>query len=223
MLPAYCEPCGIIFDASPIIGIGGGIRVRLTSVHVRCPRCKGHARVGDGVYQLVDDMVTLITDSRSTLESFRFLQKVLREAAQRGATAEEAVQEAANALPQFPWLRKYATKALAVVAATALATITEHFVSQMLEPAKLPVDEVIEFVTNVFERVLDGSTGPNTAPNPPPPRRPGNGGIVRQHQPGPADFPISMEKIARDLAKDHHDGEGKRHGHGRPKGEAEGK
>lgn len=90
LLPARCDSCGLSFSTPNVIGGAGTVgRLVISNVQVTCPRCKAPARVQEGVYTLVNDVIRLITTQNARAETLRALAEALEKAKARGASADE--------------------------------------------------------------------------------------------------------------------------------------
>lgn len=90
MTPAICDSCRAIFGSEGFIG-GTGTNITITGSKVGpCPNCGGMGSIPDGVYDLQDDTLKVISASGTSPETLQSLIGLL-EALKRGEASSSQV------------------------------------------------------------------------------------------------------------------------------------
>lgn len=104
--PAYCPSCGAIFQ-SKLTGISGVVtNLLLSGDKETCPFCGNWTDIGDGVFDIADNVISVVSAPNITLNMLKALETVAKQAYRENLTPDEAI-EAANAIsPDFRILLK---------------------------------------------------------------------------------------------------------------------
>lgn len=99
--PCRCENCGNLFTTNQF-EIGPGVSgVSFVGCGVHCPRCGAMARVGDGTYDSVEDVLKLVAGPASTRTLVDHLDRIAKSAREEKLTAEEVLAEIADVSPEL--------------------------------------------------------------------------------------------------------------------------
>jgi hypothetical protein len=95
-IPAFCEPCKIVFD-SHVIGGGSGTVV---GCGVGCPKCGGLAKIVSGFYKNIGGALEIFVGEQS-IDDLKKLLSILESAKEDQLKHEEVVANIKQATPRF--------------------------------------------------------------------------------------------------------------------------
>lgn len=125
LIPAFCDNCGAAFSSG--IAVENCSNITLSGNRSGpCPRCGGMGSVIDGVFNVVGDVVEVLSAPQSTIESLNKLTQLLKKAAQEKETPEEISNNINEDIPELSeitrFLPKNATELVAWLTFILLAT-----------------------------------------------------------------------------------------------------
>ena len=92
-LPVFCNSCDAVWGARNVIGGTGAAGIEIRNVAVGpCPKCGGTGNVPDGLYNLMDDTLTVVQSAGLPPTTLQNLISLL-ESLSRGEITEEQVAE----------------------------------------------------------------------------------------------------------------------------------
>lgn len=157
-IPCYCENCGTIFEFN---GIGGSnIRgLTLRGNRVSCPNCYSLAKMADGVFNVTDGVLNLISGSDFTAGLMQRFGDLIKRAYEENASPE-ALQEQANELdPRLGKVIAEARKSGGIFwfVMAALMVFLTHCSFQI--EAKVDVNRLMDqLIGHTTEEVMEGWT-----------------------------------------------------------------
>jgi hypothetical protein len=79
-IPSHCHSCGAIFP-SRVISIEGNVQIlNLSNNSESCPFCREKAYLADGVFNIANDVISVISAPKFTLEMLQYLGAAVAEA-----------------------------------------------------------------------------------------------------------------------------------------------
>ncbi|WP_428925009.1 hypothetical protein [Marinibacterium sp. SX1] len=114
-LPAFCRNCGLVFDST--IGVKNVIGLTVENAQDRCPRCNEIAHILEGVMNVADDTIELISGPTWSYETLAKIQSLAQQVRDGEISKTEAVAKASETDPVAAekfglWLNIGATFAL---------------------------------------------------------------------------------------------------------------
>jgi hypothetical protein len=101
-LPVFCDNCGAVWGARNVIGGSGGTHIAMTNVAVGpCPNCGGTGGVPDGVYDLMDDTLTVVQSAGLPKGTLQSLIGVLESLNRGEVTADEVTEQVEDEAPEL--------------------------------------------------------------------------------------------------------------------------
>jgi hypothetical protein len=145
-LPAACTVCGAIFPTQAI-SVGGGITVvglTIKNVEDRCPHCGGLAYAAEGVFNVANQVATVISASNVTREMLQAFAAAIREAGARHADPETLAKAVEKIDPEFGKLVRANSRTglYAALLAIILAAINSCTLDVKLDGNRL-IDQLI--------------------------------------------------------------------------------
>jgi hypothetical protein len=98
MLPAVCSSCGAMFASGYYLS---GTSTHVEGNLVQCPICGGIGRVPDGLYNLRDGLIELLSGPSQTIADLKRFAALLEEARAKRIPPEEVAAKVARELPQY--------------------------------------------------------------------------------------------------------------------------
>jgi hypothetical protein len=99
MVPVICDNCGAVWGAPNVIG-DSGARIAMTRTKVGpCPACGGVGSVPDGVYDLLDDTVSVVQSAQISASTLQGLIDLLRARARGQITDDEVIEKVESTAP----------------------------------------------------------------------------------------------------------------------------
>jgi len=109
LIPAFCDNCGAAFSSG--IAVENCANITLSGNRSGpCPRCGGMGSVIDGVFNVVGDVIEILSAPQSTIESLNKLTHILKKAAQEKNTSEEIEKNINTNVPELSGVTKYLPK-----------------------------------------------------------------------------------------------------------------
>lgn len=150
-LPAICDTCSTVWDPHAF-NIGGASNVYIEDVSVSpCPKCDGVGHIPDGIYSATTDTIKVVATSAKSAQSLATLLRILQQARDRHATAEELVKDleqekAANLKPVADLVRRLPKrldiKYWIAIAISVVALLEGHATDQKVDSIKAEVDQI---------------------------------------------------------------------------------
>jgi hypothetical protein len=101
-LPAYCQSCGCLFQSSYGIGRSGPVKnITFRGNLDQCPNCRQPARVLDGVFEAVGDVVRLIDGPQLTRDILEKFGALVAQAQRQQITPDDLEREATKLDPKL--------------------------------------------------------------------------------------------------------------------------
>jgi len=143
LIPAFCNNCGAAFSSG--IAVENSRNISLSgNLSGPCPRCGGMGRVIDGVFNVVGDVIEILSAPQRTIDSLNQLTKILRQAAAENQTAEEISKNIDAKAPEFSKISKYIPKnATELVAWLTLILLSAQTISQLSQDDKPDVQIIL--------------------------------------------------------------------------------
>ena len=108
-IPSHCHSCGAIFP-SRIISIEGNVQnLTLSNNSESCPFCGGRAYLADGVFNIANDVISVISAPRFTFEMLHKLGVAIAEAYRDPSKTDQLNQVAESIDPELAQVVKKIT------------------------------------------------------------------------------------------------------------------
>jgi SEC-C motif len=101
-MPAFCGSCGLVFPSGFVIENSTGISPN--NVQSQCPRCGGMARVPDGMYNVLGQVIEFLAGPTSSLDQLRRLQASLETARNKQEDRDEIRKAILETAPELTGL-----------------------------------------------------------------------------------------------------------------------
>jgi hypothetical protein len=104
--PAFCPECGAIFPSG--FSFGGQVRgVTMSGNKSKCPACGAWADIPDGVFDITDGVIEILSGPAITRQRLEALRDVLLQVKQGGTSSEQAIEQLEAQVPELApfWLR----------------------------------------------------------------------------------------------------------------------
>ncbi|ALV21074.1 SEC-C metal-binding domain-containing protein [Carnobacterium antarcticum] len=90
MFPSVCDSCGNIFSTN-IIGMSGAgsATIVMKGNKTNCPKCGNMARILDGTYEMVNNIINIISSPQRQFEELKTFSEILKEAQKNGFSVDE--------------------------------------------------------------------------------------------------------------------------------------
>ncbi len=99
-LPAFCDNCGAVFPSGFAIR-GEGAKTFVGNKSGPCPVCGRMGSVPDGVFDVTDNVIRLLSGPQKTVEQLRKLASVIKEARETVEKPNKAVEKIKNEAPEL--------------------------------------------------------------------------------------------------------------------------
>ena len=100
-IPSHCHSCGAIFP-SRIISISGSVKnLTLSNNSETCPNCGGRAYLADGIFNIADDVISIIKAPSFTKEMMGKLGAAVVEAYKDPTKTEDLLKVAESIDPKI--------------------------------------------------------------------------------------------------------------------------
>ncbi len=152
---AVCDNCKEIFPAGIGFDAGGtGITANLEIPDMAvgpCPKCGSTGRALAGVYRFVENTAELLQGPEHTTSELERLAEILRDARQRGATAEELRQTIEQETPKLSELSSLLPRTrtelyaflMVVLTAIQLILTTAHSRGVSIQDVDIDINQII--------------------------------------------------------------------------------
>jgi len=149
LIPVVCDVCGGFFVSRS--AIGGSGRVVITGSKVGpCPNCGGIGSIPDGIYDLLEDSIRLLSGPATTVQQLQALAALIADARETKASSEEVKKAFEKDLPELASLGGMLPRSRGELYAflTLLATIVMLLIQVADQPERtsITVNQVIEQV-----------------------------------------------------------------------------
>lgn len=152
MLPAFCDnsSCRTIFASGFVIENCANVTLSGNKAGP-CPKCGGWGSIPDGVFNVMGDVVTMLTGTAKSVESLQRLNAIINGAKNRLVTPEELSNNISEEVPEFNDLSSYFPKTrmelytfIIMLAAVLTLLISSRGGSVEKEEIQDMIDEAIE-------------------------------------------------------------------------------
>ena len=100
-IPVSCPTCGALF-ASRAFAISGNVKnLTLIGNKETCPNCGEMANIVDGVFDVADNVLSVVKAPQITKEMLKALEVAIREAYEQKRPAEDLAEEVEKIDPSF--------------------------------------------------------------------------------------------------------------------------
>ena len=99
--PCKCSTCGLVFETGLVEIEDGVLGSTFQNCSVSCPRCGGLAKIGDGTYDSVGEVLKLVSGPSDTFTLVAELEKIATNARNKGLTAQDILTEIAGVSPDL--------------------------------------------------------------------------------------------------------------------------
>ncbi len=152
-IPAFCDNCGAAFNSGIVIDNCSNITLS-ENRSGPCPRCGSMGSVIDGVFNVVGDVIEILSAPQSTHNSLQKLSDILKSAAKEKQTPEELSKNISKQVPELSSLSKYVPKnATELIAWLTFILLAIQTINQLGE------DETPD-VTIILNRSIEQSMQP---------------------------------------------------------------
>ena len=150
-LPAVCDNCGLVFGSA--IVVENSFDATFTGCTSSCPRCGHDARIPDGIYNVLEQTIEILVNSKRSASELENLSMHSSEPKERNASPEEiraAITEHAPELgsmaDMLPKTRSELYGAIQAICAviTTLAAATAIYLSSQQGLKREQVQEIID-------------------------------------------------------------------------------
>ena len=98
-MPAFCQNCGAIFSSGMVFD--NCTNLKLSGNIVQCPRCGGIGKVPDGVFDIVGDVINVLSATKNTINNLNKLNNILKNAKKLNYSHEEIKSKIEEDLPEL--------------------------------------------------------------------------------------------------------------------------
>lgn len=164
-LPAHCPRCNFLFPFGMSAAVGAHLDV--TGCAALCPACGGHATVPEGVMEIIDDAIRLVSGPDFTKDLFEAIGIAVEDVRHGRASPKEAASRIARISPaagdQF---YKWSMWGMAFIG--MMFTILTYLDSHKAQPhSNMSAEEVVESAAEDFYRSQPRPVRNATARQPP--------------------------------------------------------
>jgi hypothetical protein len=107
-LPANCGNCGLMFPSGYVFDSCKHISIK--SCFVQCPRCRGMAKVVEGIFNIIDDNIEVLSGPQITEKTVEKLNVLLMQAQKGEISPEEIKAKVTNDIPELALFSRYFPK-----------------------------------------------------------------------------------------------------------------
>jgi hypothetical protein len=107
-VPAFCDNCGAIFPSG--FDLSGQNITLFGNKSGPCPRCGSMGHIPDGVYNVINNTIEILSAPEWTIDELNRFAQILREAQRQAATQEEIDNRIKNEIPGLSGLAKLLPK-----------------------------------------------------------------------------------------------------------------
>jgi len=108
-IPAFCDSCGAAFGSGIVVENCRNITFS-GNRSGPCPRCGSMGSVIDGVFNVVGDVIEILSAPQRTVESLNKLSNIFREAAKEKDSTEQITEKINEQVPELSLITRYIPK-----------------------------------------------------------------------------------------------------------------
>lgn len=98
-MPAFCQNCRTIFGSGMVFE--NCKNITLIGFSIECPKCGKMGQVPDGVYDIVGNIITVLTSTKNTVYNLNKLNNILTNAKKSNYSHEEIKSKIKEELPEL--------------------------------------------------------------------------------------------------------------------------
>jgi len=98
-MPAFCKNCGAIFGSGMVFE--NCTNIQLNGNKVQCPNCGDIGEVPDGVFDIVGNIIEVLTATPNTINNFKKLNHILTDAKNKNYSHEEINSKIKKEIPEL--------------------------------------------------------------------------------------------------------------------------
>lgn len=204
-LMAVCDGCGLTFETESLATGSDGTRIVYEDCVTNCPKCGGDARILDGTYGFVNEVVAFLSGPGATVDLLRAAGVIARDSVAAGESAAKTFERAAEILPSLRKLQTTLGAAAVPAVIWTLSYIATKAVDYVVDPLLESKSEVqVEaLVKDAVQKALDAreaaarEAGIQHSPAEPVPALK----LAPKLEPRGPHFPKTMEKLQSEMAK----------------------
>ncbi len=99
VIPAHCPTCGAVFRSRLLSGSGNFKNLTLSGNTETCPYCGNMARTAEGVFDIVEGVISIISAPNITKEMLAAFDDIVRKAYEEKAAPEDLAKQAEDIDP----------------------------------------------------------------------------------------------------------------------------
>lgn len=155
-IPALCSSCGTLF-ASRVLRIQNGVKnTTLLGNKETCPKCGKLANIADGIFDVANNILSIVTAPNITREMLEALGGVVKKAYEQKKSSEELENEIKKIDPSFGGIiQKFgANKPILSFVFVVILILAKscHFNADYKLDMKLDVNELLNQVIQYYSK-----------------------------------------------------------------------
>lgn len=156
-MPAFCQNCGAIFGSGFVFE--NCRDVRLSGNSVQCPKCGGIGNIPDGVFDIVGNVINVLSATKNTVNNLKKLNNILTNAKKSNYSHEEVKSKIKEELPELSSLADVLpTTRNELYAFIALILTTVGLVMAFLSSSNNTVNTISEVkIKEITEQAIEKS------------------------------------------------------------------
>ena len=153
-VPAICNKCGTLFASGLNLGPGAKNITFVGCGAGPCPNCGGNGSIPDGIYNLIENTIQILSDSSRTRTQLQRLATILQDARQSQVTPTELNQTIEQDMPELSSFRDALPRtrnelyAFIAIALTIITMLLGRFSCENEGETDITVNQVIN---NIYE------------------------------------------------------------------------
>jgi PHP family Zn ribbon phosphoesterase len=98
-VPSFCDNCGTIFPSG--IVVSNCMNLTLSNNKSRCPNCGGWGHAIDGVFNIINDSIEILSGPQITVERLDKLEKIFKSSERKKSSPEEIEDTIKKEVPEL--------------------------------------------------------------------------------------------------------------------------
>jgi len=175
-VPVICNSCKAFFVTESIVG-GNATNITFENCTFGpCPHCGGDGHILDGTYEFIGNTIKILSAPQNTIFELQRLAKILQDARDRNATAQEIKDQVTQELPKLSTISNLLPHTRAeLYAFISMILAVIGLVIVLLNRKESPNIQVDQVINNIQQNI---QISPEMKESP----RPPDTDFVNQHQ-----------------------------------------
>ncbi len=156
-LPAFCDSCDTIFNSGIFVTNSSEIGV-VDCKSGPCPSCGGMGHIPDGIYNIIDNAIQVLTAPQRTIDELRRFAALIKSAKENKLSSKELSDNLAQELPElsslsdiWPKTRNELYQIILIIIAliNMLLLSANHYLGR---EDRLPKNEIEHLINGAIEK-----------------------------------------------------------------------